>query len=85
MHIAESVQIRVYDLNINPRFALYMFDRFALRLINKADNSSRSTGASGSATSMHICFAVFWGIEMKNTFDTVNVDTSSSYIGSNKN
>jgi|TARA_B100002052_G_scaffold267709_1_gene265808 hypothetical protein len=61
-----------------------MFDRFTLRLIDKAHDSSRSTGASGSATSMHICFAVFWGIKMKNTFDAVNMNTPGSYIGSNK-
>ena len=34
---------------------------------------------------MHIRFAVFWRVEMEDTFNTINVDPSSSHIGSDKN
>jgi hypothetical protein len=62
-----------------------VFDCFALRFVNETHDSSAGTGASSSSTSMHIRFAVFWGVKMKHTFDTINVNTSGSYIGGNEN
>jgi len=72
-------------LDVNPSFTLQMFDCFTLRFVNETHNSSGGTSASSSSTSMHIRFAVFWRIEMKNTFDSINVNASGSYIGGDKN
>ena len=71
-------------MDIYPSFTLYLFNRFALRFVNETNNRSGRASSSSSPASMHIRFAVFWRVEMKNALNSIDVDTSGSYIGGDK-
>ena len=75
-----------FGTHIDPKYAMVLGMIPDCELENvRAVGNSAGTGARCSSASMHICFAVFWRVEVENTFNSINVDTSGGHIGGDEN